>query len=182
MATLHELAMKLQESIIQQQSDAHSSSNLNIHKYNNLKLTMKNEITYPHVIVSIGISEATYNVKDCTKVDGGLGSDEKYIRKWLGNSTVMESLLSIYNTINELIEADEMQEDELMEMSEGKAAGVRISKYNTIESKVLSNLKELHEEVIKEKKKTNKVPSDASTVSPNKIKKVDGKEVRGTNI
>ena len=89
MTTLHELAMKLQESIIQQQSDARSSSSLNVHKYNNLKLTMKSEITYPHVIVSIGISEATYNVKDCTKVDGGLGSDEKYIRKWLGNSTVM---------------------------------------------------------------------------------------------
>ena len=38
MKTLNEMAVKLQESIIKQQDDAHNSSTLNVNKYNNLKI------------------------------------------------------------------------------------------------------------------------------------------------
>ncbi len=98
MATLHELAVKLQEYIIDQQTDAHNVSSLNMSKYNNMKLIMDGAITYPHVIVQIGISEVKYNIRDITKVDGGLGSDEKYIRTWLGKSTIKYDLNEIYNS------------------------------------------------------------------------------------
>lgn len=182
MATLHELAIKLQESIIQQQGDAHNASNLNVHKYNNMKLQMKSEITYPHVVISIGISEAVYNIKDCTKVEGGLGSDEKYIRKWLGKSSVLESLMEVYDQINELGQAENMRAEDLAELAEGKAGGVRLTKYDAEQPKNLSNLKRLEENVKETKQETNKISINASSVSPDKIKKTaSGEEEEETS-
>lgn len=107
MKTLHEMAVKLQESIVKQQEDAHNSTNLNVTKYNNLKLKMSTKYTYPHVIVTIGISEAIFNIADGTKTDGGLGPDEKYVRKWLGTSTVIADLKEIYISLGEFIKAGE---------------------------------------------------------------------------
>lgn len=107
MKTLHELAIKLQESIIAQQEDAHNSVTLNITKYNNLKLKMDSRHAYPHVIIIIGISEAVFNIQDNTKTDGGLGPDEKYVKKWLGSSTVINDLKEIYIQMSELIRAED---------------------------------------------------------------------------
>lgn len=107
MKTLHEMAVKLQESIVKQQEDAHNSTNLNVTKYNNLKLKMSSKYTYPHVIVTIGISEAIFNIADGTKTDGGLGPDEKYVRKWLATSTVVADLKEIYISLGEFIKAGE---------------------------------------------------------------------------
>ena len=42
------------------------------------------------------ISEATYNIKDIVRTEGGLGSDERYVRKWLGNFTISYDLNEIY--------------------------------------------------------------------------------------
>ncbi len=107
MKTLHELAVKLQESIIKQQDDAHNSTTLNVTKYNNLKLKMDSRYAYPHVIVTIGISEAVFNIADGTKTDGGLGPDEKYVKKWLGSSTVIADLKEIYLAMGDLIKAED---------------------------------------------------------------------------
>lgn len=107
MKTLHEMAVKLQESIIAQQEDAHNSTTLNVTKYNNLKLKMSTKYTYPHVIVIIGISEAIFNIADGTKTDGGLGPDEKYVKKWLGTSTIIADLKEIYISVGDLVKAGE---------------------------------------------------------------------------
>ena len=107
MKTLHELATKLQKYIIQSQEDAHNQTNLNVTKYNNLKLRMETRIHYPNVIVCIGISEATFNIADGTKTDGGLGPDEKYVRKWLGSSTVIADLKEIFIAMSDLIKAED---------------------------------------------------------------------------
>lgn len=107
MKTLHEMAVKLQESIIAQQEDAHNSTTLNVTKYNNLKLKMSTKYTYPHVIITIGISEAIFNIADGTKTDGGLGPDEKYVKKWLGTSTVIADLKEIYISVGDLVRAGE---------------------------------------------------------------------------
>ena len=103
MKTLNEMAVKLQESIIKQQDDAHNSSTLNVNKYNNLKIKMSTRYHYPHIIVSIGISEAIFNIEDCTKTDGGLGPDEKYVRKWMGTSTIAADLKEIYVMVEQLL-------------------------------------------------------------------------------
>lgn len=98
-STLNEMANKLQAFIIDIQSDAHNSTaaNLNVSKYNNLKLSMDETIRYPHIIIRIGISGATFSLKDGVRMEGGLGSDEKYVRKWLGHNTVSSDLTDIYN-------------------------------------------------------------------------------------
>lgn len=107
MKTLHELAVKLQTHIIKSQEDAHNSTNMNITKYNNLKLRMETRLHFPNVIVCIGISEATFNIADGTKTDGGLGPDEKYVRKWLGSSTVIADLKEIWVAMSALIKPED---------------------------------------------------------------------------
>ena len=97
-STLNEMANKLQTYIIDLQTDAHSSTsfNLNTIKYNNIKLAMDETVRYPHIIIRIGISEATYSLRDGIRTDGGLGPDEKYVHKWLGNHVVITELSDIY--------------------------------------------------------------------------------------
>lgn len=107
MKTLQELAIKLQESIIKQQEDSHNSANLNVTKYNNLKIKMDTRYSYPHAIICIGISEAVFNIAEGTKTDGGLGPDEKYVRKWIANSTVISDLKEIWISLGELVKAEE---------------------------------------------------------------------------
>ena len=107
MKTLHELAIKLQDYIIKCQQDAHNSTNMNITKYNNLKLRMETKRHYPNVIISIGISEVAYNFVDGTKVDGSLGPDEKYVRKWLNSSTIIADLKEIYIAMSDLVRAED---------------------------------------------------------------------------
>lgn len=107
MKTLHELATKLQEFIIRQQNDAHNQTNIVVTRYNNLKLKIDTKIHYPHVVVRIGISEAVFNIAEGTKTDGGLGPDEKYVRKWLGSSTVIADLKEIYIAMNDYIRAED---------------------------------------------------------------------------
>lgn len=107
MKTLHELATKLQEYIIKSQQDAYNSKNMNITKYNNLKLRMETKLHYPNIIITIGISEATFNIKEGTKTDGSLGPDERYVKKWLGNSSVIADLKEIYIAMSDLIKAED---------------------------------------------------------------------------
>ncbi len=115
MKTLHEMASKLQQYIIRSQQDAHNQTNMNITKYNNLKLKMDTKIHYPHVIICIGISEATFNIADGTKTDGGLGPDEKYVRKWLGGSNIISDLKEINLAMFDLIKAEDEQKSISME-------------------------------------------------------------------
>lgn len=118
MKTLHELATKLQSFIIKCQTDAHNSTNLNVSKYNNLKLKMDTKLNFPNLIVVIGISEAVYNFAEGTKTDGGLGPDEKYVRKWLCSSNIVAELKEIWIAMGDLIKAED--EDKAIAM-EGEA-------------------------------------------------------------
>lgn len=106
MTTLNELANKLQTFIIEQQVDPHNVRQLNIHKYNNLKLKIA-QLSYPNVVICIGISEATYNLEDGTKVDGGLGQDERYVLKWLRKGPVIDNLKQLYYELTDLVSLEE---------------------------------------------------------------------------
>jgi len=115
-ATLNEMANKLQTYIIESQSDAHSSGafNLNLSKYNNIKFAMDETVRYPHVIIRIGISEATYNLRDKNRTEGSLGPDERYVYKWIGNYTVSSELMEIYKSFRDNLMAmgDHQESDE----------------------------------------------------------------------
>lgn len=92
--TLNELVRHLKDMIEDMQSDAHNASSFSRHRYNNLKIEIPESSTarMPIFKISIGISEATYNIKTLEKISGSLGQDEKYINKWLKNSTVVMDL------------------------------------------------------------------------------------------
>jgi len=81
--SLNELAGGLKELITDLQSDAHNRVNFRAERYNNLKLEMdiaKNP--NPHVVITIAMSEAEFNIKTGEKVNGSLGPDEKYVLRW----------------------------------------------------------------------------------------------------
>lgn len=118
MATLNELANKLQAFIIEQQIDPHNMRQLNVHKYNNLKLKIA-QLSYPNIIICIGISEASYNLEDCTKIDGGLGQEEKYVRKWLSKKNIVQELKELYYELTDLVS---LEEEVLMEKEDLEGA------------------------------------------------------------
>lgn len=133
MTTLNELAVKLQSYIINSQlSDKRNQHGVSKSRYNNLKLSINTTLQYPNIVVSIGISEATYNIEDGTKTDGSLGPDEKYVYKWIGNPYIEPALQELYLAATELVDLKEEQEelqeelqeeyeDKLKSLSEGSA-------------------------------------------------------------
>lgn len=128
-ATLNELAVKLQSYIINSQlNDKRNKRGVSKSRYNNLKLSVNTRLQYPNIVVTIGISEATYNIDEGTKTEGSLGPDEAYVYKWICNPYIEPALQEIYIQATELVdlkqEQEELQEeleDELKSVSEGAA-------------------------------------------------------------
>ena len=73
MTTFKELEDNLRNFILQEQSDAHSALNVNVAKYNNIKVWMDlAKYQQEHLYVRISISEAVFSLKDCSKINGGV--------------------------------------------------------------------------------------------------------------
>lgn len=89
--SLNDLGHELKKVIIDANTGV--TQNFQPEKYNNLKLSMDivKEPT-PHVKISIGISEATYNINTQEKMDGSLGQNERYIDRWFNKPNVVGSL------------------------------------------------------------------------------------------
>ena len=51
----------------------------------------------PHFFVRISISEAVFALNDCSKINGGLGYEERFIIKWFGRMGVKEKLLELWS-------------------------------------------------------------------------------------
>ena len=97
MTTIKDMEDSLKNYIIQEQSDAHNRTNLNITKYNNIKISMNSKKnSTPHVIIRISISEAIFSLKDFSKINGGLGHEEKYVNKWFGRYGIKERLIELW--------------------------------------------------------------------------------------
>jgi len=82
--TLSELSREMRDYIVELQSDAHNVSGVKKYRYNNLKIEVLDPRTakVPQAKVTIGMSEAVYNIVTMEKVSGGLGPDEKYVIRW----------------------------------------------------------------------------------------------------
>lgn len=81
---LHSLVESLKEFLAEEQGDSYNSHSANLYKYNNLKLYMDpKKSNLPHFIIRIGISEAMYSIEQGEKISGGLGADEKIVRRWI---------------------------------------------------------------------------------------------------
>lgn len=80
----HPLEESLKDFLNEVQNDSYNSRNANLYKYNNLKIYMDpSKSQEPHFIVRIGISEAMFNIAAGEKIQGGLGSDERFVRRWI---------------------------------------------------------------------------------------------------
>lgn len=98
MATFKDMEDSLRNFIIQEQSDAHNVKSVNVAKYNNMKVWMEpTKYLQPHFCIRISISEAIFSLSDCTKVNGGLGYEERFIIKWFSRMGVKEKLVELWN-------------------------------------------------------------------------------------
>ena len=99
MATFKDLEDSLKKFIIEEQSDAHNIKSVNQAKYNNMKIWMDpSRIHEAHFIVRITISEAVFSLNDCSKINGGLGYEERFIIKWFGRMGVKDKLKDLWNS------------------------------------------------------------------------------------
>ena len=97
MATFKDLEDSLRTFIIQEQSDAHNIRTTNIAKYNNLKIWMDlSKYQQPHFYVRITISEAVFSIEDCSKMNGGLGYEERFVYKWYGRIGIKDKLKGLW--------------------------------------------------------------------------------------
>ena len=100
MATLKDLEDNLKSFIIQEQSDAHNARNVNVAKYNNIKIWMDlTKYVQPHFFVRISISEAVFALEDCSKINGGLGYEERFVLKWYGRMGTKDKLKELWNSV-----------------------------------------------------------------------------------
>lgn len=98
MATFKDVEDNLKNFIIQEQSDAHNVRTANMAKYNNIKIWMDPaKSVQPHVIIRISISEATFSLNGFSKVNGGLGYEERIVQKWFGRYGVKDKLQELWN-------------------------------------------------------------------------------------
>ncbi len=98
MATFKDMEDSLRNFMIQEQSDAHNVKSVNLAKYNNIKIWMDpSKDPNPHFIIRISISEATFALSDCSKQNGGLGYEERFVLKWYGRMGIKEKLTELWN-------------------------------------------------------------------------------------
>ena len=99
MATFKDIEDSLKSFIVQEQSDAHNIKTANMARYNNLKIWMdakKNPM--PHITIRISISEASFSLNDFSKLNGGLGYEERIVLKWFGRYGIKEKLIELWSS------------------------------------------------------------------------------------
>ena len=97
MATFKDLEDSLKNFMMQEQSDAHNIRTANVAKYHNLKMWMDlSKYQQPHFFIRFSVSEAVFSIGDCTKLNGGLGYEERFIYKWFGRLGIKEKLKELW--------------------------------------------------------------------------------------
>ena len=106
----------LTEFLINVMSDKYGDTKSYAYRYNNLKVFMDyKRCKDPHFFVSIGISEACFSITDGKKLDGGLGAEDAYVKRWSERVNINSELKAHWNIIREAIVAE--QEDDLSKKS-----------------------------------------------------------------
>ena len=105
MASFKEMEDSLKNFMIQEQSDAHNIKTANLAKYNNIKIWMDpSKNMMPHIFIRISISEACFSLGDFSKINGGLGYEERFVIKWFGRYGVKEKLADLWNSAEKVKE------------------------------------------------------------------------------
>ncbi len=112
----------LTEFLINVMSDKYGDTKSYAYRYNNLKVFMDyKRCRDPHFFVSIGISEACFSITDGKKLDGGLGTEDAYVKRWSERVNINSELKAHWNIIREAIAAE--QEDDSTKKS---SASIRL--------------------------------------------------------
>ena len=95
--TLNELSNSLKAFITENQ-DAHNANDMKNYRYNNLKITVSDPRTtkIPQIIITIGMSEASFSLMTGEKLSGGLGPDERYVYRWMERGSHRDELREAY--------------------------------------------------------------------------------------
>ena len=97
----HSFEESLKAFLSEAQSDRYNSRNANFYKYNNLRIFMDPKRTaIPHFIIRIGISEIMYNSGNGEKLSGGLGVDERLVRRWIDRNLLRMDLNTCWKNAN----------------------------------------------------------------------------------
>lgn len=96
----HNVEESLKKFLLNAVSDNYNARNTNMAKYNNLKIFIQPaKFSSPHFCVTIGISEGVFDLATGDKISGGLGTDERLIRRWLDRSFVRDDLRSAWKKV-----------------------------------------------------------------------------------
>ncbi len=92
--TFNELTIELRDFILDALSDPRSN-NIKVKRYefNALDVSMDSDReSAPHIIVSMGISQAIFSIETGKKITGGMGPVERYVLKWLEKGLTLQKL------------------------------------------------------------------------------------------
>lgn len=98
----------LKEFLVNAMADKYGDAHSYAYRYNNLKVYMdpKRE-DEPHFYVQIGISEACFAILDGKKLEGGLGAEDGYVKRWSDRSNINNELKNHWKVIKDAIAAEE---------------------------------------------------------------------------
>lgn len=101
----------LTEFLINVMTDKYGDAKSYAYRYNNLKVYMEpKKVAEPHFFVSIGISEACFAIMDGKKLEGGLGAEDGYVKRWADRTNIKKELENHWKILKEAIAA-EQEED-----------------------------------------------------------------------
>ena len=102
----------LKEFLINAMADKYGDAHSYAYRYNNLKVYMDSKREdEPHFYVQIGISEACFAILDGKKLEGGLGAEDGYVKRWSDRSNINNEPKNHWKVIKEAIAAEEEEED-----------------------------------------------------------------------
>lgn len=101
----------LKEFLVNAMADKYGDAHSYAYRYNNLKVYMdpKRE-DEPHFYVQIGISEACFAILDGKKLEGGLGAEDGYVKRWSDRSNINNELKNHWKVIKDAITAEEEED------------------------------------------------------------------------
>ena len=82
-------------------------------RYNNMKVFMDPAaVDEPHFYVSVGISEICFSIKSNSKLDGSLGLEDIYVKRWAERHNIHMELEKFYKDLKEAIRKETTMTEE----------------------------------------------------------------------
>ncbi|MBR6723143.1 hypothetical protein IKL64_06785 [bacterium] len=111
MAKINSLARfenSLKEFLINALTDKYGDAVFYSHRYHNLKVYIDpRRTTEPHFYVSIGISEACFSLSNGKLLNGSLGDEDNYVKRWSERTNINKELKKQWQMIRDAVEAED---------------------------------------------------------------------------